>query len=133
MPGHATITEPPRFHGTTQPSQVQPPEARPAYYDVSMLKPPVWEKPIGVYFFLGGLAAGAYLLARVAERAGGERYRPITRAGSAVALLGALPCAPLLIEDLGDPKRFHHMLRVFKPESPMNFGAWALTTFSGAA
>src|SRR5262249_57882538 len=36
---------------------------------------------------------------------------------------------PLLIADLGRPERFLHMLRVFKPSSPMNLGAWALTGF----
>jgi hypothetical protein len=32
--------------------------------------------------------------------------------------------------DLGDPLRFHHMLRVFKPGSPMSLGTWCLTIFS---
>jgi formate-dependent nitrite reductase membrane component NrfD len=114
------------------------PPARPApeehaYYNLPMLKKPVWGGEVAAYFFLGGLSAGAYVLARMAERFGGERYRSVTRAGSAIAALTVLPCAPLLIADLGDPKRFHHMLRVFKPRSPMNLGAWTLTAYSGAA
>jgi hypothetical protein len=36
----------------------------------------------------------------------------------------------LLVFDLGDPLRFHHMLRVFKPGSPMSVGTWCLTIFS---
>jgi hypothetical protein len=32
--------------------------------------------------------------------------------------------------DLGDPLRFHHMLRTFKPGSPMSLGTWCLTIFS---
>jgi hypothetical protein len=36
----------------------------------------------------------------------------------------------LLVLDLGDPLRFHHMLRVFKPRSPMSVGTWCLTIFS---
>jgi hypothetical protein len=32
--------------------------------------------------------------------------------------------------DLGDPLRFHHMLRVFKPTSPMSLGTWCLTVYS---
>jgi hypothetical protein len=36
----------------------------------------------------------------------------------------------LLVLDLGDPLRFHHMLRVFKPGSPMSVGTWSLTIFS---
>lgn len=112
----------------------QAPQAEPSYYDVSMLQPPVWEGHlIAPYFFLGGLAGGAFLMSRVAEWAGGDEYRDVTRAGSTIALLATLPCAPLLIADLGDATRFHHMLRVFKPQSPMNLGAWTLTGFSAVA
>src|SRR5205807_2255967 len=35
-----------------------------------------------------------------------------------------------LVLDLGDPLRFHHMLRVFKPSSPMSLGTWCLTIYS---
>ena len=45
-----------------------------------------------------------------------------------VLVVSSVP--PLLIDDLGDPSRFHHMLRVFKPSSPMNLGTWALTAYS---
>jgi formate-dependent nitrite reductase membrane component NrfD len=107
-------------------------EAKPGYYDVPMLKPPVWENLISWYFFLGGVSAGAYVTARMAERFGGTRFRAVTREATAVAAVAALPTTPLLITDLGDPKRFHHMLRVFKPESPMNLGAWVLTAYHGA-
>jgi formate-dependent nitrite reductase membrane component NrfD len=101
----------------------------PTYYDVPMLKPPVWKWEIATYFFLGGLSAGAFLLARLAERFGGRKYRDVTRAGTLVAAASFAPCPALLIKDLGDPKRFHYMLRVFKPGSPMNFGAWVLTAY----
>src|SRR3954471_19623037 len=96
----------------------------PAYYNVSILKSPVWKWEIATYFFLGGISAASYVLARVAERAGGERYRNLTRAATYTAFATMLPCAPLLIHDLGDRKRFHHMLRVFKPTSPMSLGTW---------
>ena len=36
----------------------------------------------------------------------------------------------MLVLDLGDPLRFHHMLRVFKPSSPMSLGTWSLTAYS---
>lgn len=103
----------------------------PSYYDISMLQKPVWTPEVGVYFFLGGLSGGAYMLARLGERLGGAQHRGLARAGTAVALATALPCAPLLIKDLGDPKRFHHMLRVFKPHSPMNLGSWVLSAYTG--
>ena len=103
----------------------------PSYYDISMLKAPVWTWEVAAYFFCGGVSAGAFVLSRLAERCGGERHQELTRAGTAVAVLAALPCAPLLIRDLGDPKRFHHMLRIWKPQSPMNLGSWTLTAYNG--
>jgi formate-dependent nitrite reductase membrane component NrfD len=46
-----------------------------------------------------------------------------------VAAGGAAASAVLLIRDLGRPARFLHMLRVFRPTSPMNMGTWVLTGF----
>jgi formate-dependent nitrite reductase membrane component NrfD len=105
----------------------------PLYYDVPMLKPPVWKWEIATYFFLGGLSAGAYVLARLARRFGPERYRDVTDAGAAIAFAAMTPCPLLLIRDLGDPKRFHYMLRVFKPKSPMNLGSWVLSGYGAMA
>jgi formate-dependent nitrite reductase membrane component NrfD len=102
-----------------------------SYYDVPMLKPSLWKWEISSYFFFGGLSGGAFVLARMADRFGAGRHRAVTQVGTAIALAALLPCPPLLIADLGDPTRFHYMLRVFKPKSPMNLGAWILTAFSG--
>ena len=107
--------------------------AEPSYYNVSPLKEPVWKWEIASYFFLGGLSAGAYLLGRAAQRGGCGQHRDVCRIASYVALGSMLPCPFLLIHDLGDPKRFHHMLRVWKPSSPMNFGSWAITAYGGMA
>ena len=111
------------------------PQPEPSYYDVSMLKQPLWKWEIASYFFLGGLSAGAYILSRVADWHGG-RHKPhddMTRIGTYLALATFLPCPPLLIHDLGDPKRFHHMLRVWKPSTPMNLGTWSIVGYSGMA
>jgi formate-dependent nitrite reductase membrane component NrfD len=137
MPGETQIERPAllpdgRTGGVAGAADPHTAEAEPSYYDISFLKAPVWKWEVAWYFYLGGLSAGAYLLARLAERVGGDRYRDLTRVGTAVAAAAAVPCAPLLILDLGDPKRFHHMLRVWKPSSPMNLGAWTLTAYSGA-
>ena len=98
-----------------------------------MLKAPVWKWEIASYFFLGGVSAGAYLLGRMADRFGGREYRDLSRAAAKVAVAALAPCAPLLIHDLGDPKRFHHMLRVWKPSTPMNLGTWTITAYGGVA
>jgi formate-dependent nitrite reductase membrane component NrfD len=108
-------------------------KAEPSYYNLSMLKAPLWKWEIASYFFLGGLSAGAFILARMAERFGGDEYADLTRIGTYIAGATILPAPGLLIHDLGDPKRFHHMLRVWKPTSPMNLGTWALTAYSGVA
>jgi formate-dependent nitrite reductase membrane component NrfD len=50
-----------------------------------------------------------------------------------VTLGAAIPCAPLLVMDLGRPERFLNMMRIFKPRSPMSMGAWCLAAFSSAA
>lgn len=108
----------------------------PSYYDVSILKSPVWKWHVAWYFFFGGVSAGSYVLGRLAERAGGGRggrYADLARWGTTLGWLSLLPCPPLLIADLGDPKRFHHMLRVWKPSSPMNLGTWTVTGYAGAA
>lgn len=103
----------------------------PSYYDIPLLQAPLWKWEIASYFFLGGLSAGAYVLSRAAERFGGDEFCDVARVGAYTALAALLPSPPLLIHDLGDPKRFHHMLRIWKPSSPMNLGTWALTAYGG--
>jgi formate-dependent nitrite reductase membrane component NrfD len=128
--------DPATLHGVRKvdsPRDPQAVEKEPSYYDIPILKKPVWSWEIASYFFLGGVSAGAYVLGRAAERGGGKKYRNLTRMASYVALGTLMPCPPLLIADLGDPKRFHHMLRVWKPSSPMNFGTWSIVAYSGMA
>ena len=48
------------------------------------------------------------------------------RIARSVALGAVAPAPLLLIGDLGRPERFLNMLRIFKPRSPMNMGAWCL-------
>ena len=91
-----------------------------------MIQPPVWTWEVPLYFWLGGIAAGSSFIAFACDLAGDERSARVARR---VAVGAVVPCPPLLISDLGRPERFHHMLRIFKPRSPMNMGAWALTLF----
>lgn len=107
--------------------------ARDAYRDVPVLKQPTWNNEVAAYFFFGGVSAGALILAAVAQLMGGKKNRRLVKTAHYVAFATLLPCPPLLIDDLGLPGRFHHMLRVFKPQSPMNLGSWALTTHGAGA
>ncbi|WP_370961965.1 NrfD/PsrC family molybdoenzyme membrane anchor subunit [Amycolatopsis sp. cg9] len=97
-----------------------------SYYGRPVLKPPVWEWKVPAYLFTGGLAAGTSLLAAGADLTGRPRLRRVGRTGSVAALLASVY---LLVADLGRPERFHHMLRVAKPTSPMSVGTWILSAF----
>jgi hypothetical protein len=94
------------------------------------MKPPVWTWEIPLYFWFGGIAAGASFVALACDLSGDERSARVARK----VALGALgPSPPLLIMDLGRSARFYNMLRIFKPRSPMSMGAWALTVFGNLA
>jgi formate-dependent nitrite reductase membrane component NrfD len=96
-----------------------------------LLKAPVWTWEVPAYFFVGGAAGAAALIAAVAglHDAGAS----IANHARWIAAVGGLVAPPLLIADLGRPARFLHMLRVFKVRSPMSVGAWTLPVFSAAA
>ncbi len=92
-----------------------------------LIKGPVWTWEIPVYFWTGGIAAGSGFVALACDLAGDHRSAAIARK---VALGAVLPAPLLLIADLGRPARFLNMLRIIKPRSPMNTGAWCLVAFS---
>lgn len=106
---------------------------RDAYRDVPILQEPTWGNEIAAYFYLGGLSSGAAILGSLATLVGGQERQTLARTAYYTAFATMLPCPVLLISDLGKPSRFHHMLRIFKPSSPMNFGAWVLTVHGAVA
>jgi formate-dependent nitrite reductase membrane component NrfD len=101
------------------------------YYDLPLLKPPVWTWEVPTYFFVGGAAGAASAIAFAAQLTSDDEK--LIRDARWIALIGAGLSAPLLISDLGRPERFLNMLRVFKPQSPMSAGVWTLTLFGGAS
>jgi len=103
----------------------------PGYYGLPSLKAPVWTWEIPAYFFVGGAAGAAAVIASTARLAGA---RPeLVRDARWLAAIGGAISPPLLIGDLGRPERFLNMLRVFKIQSPMSVGAWTLVAFSNAS
>ena len=101
------------------------------YYGLPILKRPHWKWEIVLYFWLGGIAAGAYVVAALADVFGDEDDRPTVRAGRLLALPLLVVCPLLLIKDLGRPEKFYNMLRIFKLKSPMSVGSWGLFIFGG--
>lgn len=102
----------------------------PSYYDLPLLKKPVWTWEVPTYFFVGGAAGAASVLAVAAQIGGGNEK--VVRDARWIAAVGAVVSGPLLIADLGRPARFLNMLRVFKPQSPMSVGAWTVALFGAA-
>lgn len=115
------------------PSQAPSPEPNGeprSYYGRPIVKTPPWSDEIPWYLFTGGLAGGSAALGLAARLAGNQRLAANAMSASAAGVAASLP---LLAHDLGRPWRFHHMLRVVKPTSPMNVGSWLLAALGPAA
>jgi formate-dependent nitrite reductase membrane component NrfD len=121
---------------------------------------PHWGVWIVLYFFLGGIAAGAYFLAVLLEWFGTPDDARTARVGHWVAFPLILLCFVFLVIDLERPERFWHMLfksevakealaagfpfsgdgwrwaarsPLLKPWSPMSAGSWGLSVFAFCA
>jgi hypothetical protein len=99
---------------------------KPGYYGQPVVRPPVWTWEIPIYFFVGGLAG---MSAVIALGAALFHHLDVVRTAMWVGAIGAVLSPVLLILDLGRPRLFINMLRVFKPQSPMSMGAWILAGF----
>jgi formate-dependent nitrite reductase membrane component NrfD len=106
---------------------VPPAEPR-SYYGRPVIKEPIWTPEIPLYFFTGGLAGASAGLAFGARL---TRRKKLARAATGNAFIAIALSPPLLISDLGVPRRFLNMLRVFKATSPMSVGSWLLTAEGG--
>jgi hypothetical protein len=99
---------------------------KPGYYGQPVVKPPVWTWEIGLYFFIGGLGG---MSAVIASGAVLFHHLDLARAAMWLAAVGVILSPILLIMDLGRPRLFINMLRVFKYQSAMSMGAWILSMF----
>ena len=103
------------------------------------VQPPHWEWWIALYFFVAGIAGGAYTLATMLRVWGSPRDEATARIGFMWAFPLAVLCGIFLTVDLGQPLRFWHMMinttpgatgLNFKAWSPISLGTWALLLFS---
>src|SRR6266851_6559307 len=123
--GTATVVRPDATAGR---GEEWPGEAS-TYYSMPLIKRATWSWEIMLYFFLGGLAGGSFLVSTLADLLGSVKDAALIRAGRFIALICMIISPILLIKDLGRPERFHHMLRVLKLRSAMSLGSWAITVF----
>src|SRR5271154_788114 len=100
------------------------------YANTPVTKAPAWHGLIAWDALLNGMATGLFMAAAVSEFAAPAVFIPVAKVAYPVALVLLLVVLAWLVSDLGDPLRFHHMLRVFKPRSPMSVGTWCLSIFS---
>jgi Ni/Fe-hydrogenase subunit HybB-like protein len=93
-------------------------------------KVPNWHGLVVWDILFNNLTTGLFLVAALSELAAPEVFAPVARIAYPLALIFLVIDLVCLVLDLGDPWRFHHMLRVFKPSSPMSLGTWCLTIYS---
>jgi polysulfide reductase-like protein len=93
-------------------------------------KAPAWHGLVAWDMLFNNLTTGLFLVAALGELAAPAAFTPVARAAYPLALVLLLADLVCLVLDLGDPLRFHHMLRVFKPTSPMSLGTWCLMVYS---
>ncbi len=99
---------------------------------------PGWEWYfVAMYFFIGGMSAGAYFIGSLVELFGDEHHREISRVAFYIAFPLILITPILLIADLGRPERFWHLfiynqtgLPYINLQSPLSVGSWALLVYS---
>ena len=100
------------------------------YESRPVTKPPNWHGLVTLDMLLNNLSTGLFLVAAVGELLAPAAFHPLARLAYPLALLFLLGDLVSLVLDLGDPLRFHHMLRVWKPSSPMSLGTWVLSAYA---
>jgi formate-dependent nitrite reductase membrane component NrfD len=99
------------------------------YYGLPLVKKAHWSWQIILYFFLGGIAGGSFLVSTLADLLNLDNNPALIRAGRYLSFVCILASPVLLILDLGRPERFHHMLRILKLRSVMSLGTWGISFF----
>lgn len=100
------------------------------YAGQAATKPPNWHGYVVLDALLNNLSTGLFLVAGIAELVRPAAFSGLARVAYPIALLFLIGDLVCLVLDLGDPLRFHHMLRVWKPNSPMSLGTWCLTAYA---
>jgi hypothetical protein len=112
------------------PTEATAPGNATGYASERVTKAPDWHSLVAWDLLFNNLTTGLFLTAAVAEILVPEVFTQVAKTAYPLALVLLSVDLLCLVLDLGDPLRFHHMLRVFKPTSPMSLGTWCLTIYS---
>ena len=87
----------------------------------------IWHWPIGLYLFLGGLAAGIILFASIVVVLNKEKdYPAAVKYASLIPPIALVIGLIALIYDLKNPLYSWQLYTTVRIESPMSWGAWVL-------
>lgn len=95
-----------------------------------VIKAPPWHAAVTLDLLFSSVASGTFIVAALLYLVSPFRFGIVCLIAFIVAFPIELADLISLIADLGDSRRFHHMLRVFKPRSPMSLGAWLSSGFA---
>jgi len=87
-------------------------------------KAPPWHLAVTLDVFLSSISSGTFIIATILFLISPIRWAVPSILGFFVAFVVELADLIALVADLGDPFRFHHMLRMMKFRSPMSLGVW---------
>ena len=102
----------------------------PGYAGRPITKAPNWHGLVTLDLLFNNLSTGLFLVMAIGELMAPAAFRPLAPVAYPLALLFLIGDLVCLVLDLGDRTRFHHMLRVWKPGSPMSLGTWLLTAYA---
>lgn len=83
---------------------------------------------IPLYFFLGGISAGAYVIS-VYAAFWNTSLKPLARPASIISPIALAVGLGILVLDLTQPFRFWQLMVTFHPSSMASWGTWILSIF----
>jgi hypothetical protein len=87
-------------------------------------KAPPWHLAVTLDVFFSSISSGTFIIATMLFLISPIRWAVPSILGFWVAFAVEVADLIALVADLGDPFRFHHMLRMMKFGSPMSLGVW---------
>jgi formate-dependent nitrite reductase membrane component NrfD len=84
---------------------------------------------IVVYFFLGGVSAGAYMFSVAANYWWKQEFKGLAKKSAVLSLIALATGMFMLLVHLGLPERAWRVFTTFNPHSMLSWGVWFLTIF----